>query len=158
MIQSYTLKSLEVFYASVHSIDLSEYSLAQQQAWAALPINHEKWASRLQKSRPYYLTVGNKVAGFIEFDMNGKIDCFYVHPHFQRQKIAMQLYQYIENIAYQNSIPLLSVDASKVIKPLFEKQGFMVIKENLFQINDVDLINFTMQKILNVNHITQVKN
>lgn len=138
----------ELFYASIHVIDPTQYSRAQQHAWAPLPIDYTKWENRLLKSKPYYVTVEGHVAGFIELEMSGYIDCFYVHPQFQRQGIAAQLYSHIEKIAHQHAMLSLLVDASTVIKPLFENWGFVVIQENRITRGAQSLVNFTMKKRL----------
>ena len=74
-----------IFYQSVHAIDNSIYTVEQKNVWAPLPIDYEKWTKRLELKRPFLLLMNNQVAGFIELESNGHIDCLYVSPKFQRR-------------------------------------------------------------------------
>lgn len=81
----------DVFYQAVHSIDSSIYSEEQKRAWAPSPIDYEKWKKRLEIKRPYLLLINDHIAGFIELELDGHIDCTYVLPNFQRKGVASTL-------------------------------------------------------------------
>ena len=86
------------------------------------------------------------VAGFIELDADGHIDCTYTHPNFQGMGVASALYEHLLTEARLNNIERLYVEASFIAKPFFKHRGFFVIKRNTFQRNGVTLVNFTMEK------------
>ncbi|MFS1944996.1 GNAT family N-acetyltransferase [Vibrio lentus] len=73
--------------------------------------------------------VDNQVAGFIEFDGDGHIDCTYTHPNYQGQGVASALYQYVFKVAKSRGLSRLYVEASLVAIPFFEKWGFVVVKK-----------------------------
>ncbi|MDN2663062.1 GNAT family N-acetyltransferase [Psychromonas sp. 14N.309.X.WAT.B.A12] len=139
---------IDLFYLAVHSIDPNIYSVAQQYAWAPTPINYQKWFDRLSNKRPFLLLINDKVAGFMELESDGHIDCAYVHPDYQQQGVATHLLLHLVMCAKQSKIPALYVEASIIAKPLFQKLGFKVIKSQTVNRNNEALIQYLMQKQL----------
>jgi len=139
-------ETTEIFYQSIHAIDNAIYSESQKQAWAPLPIEYEKWAKRLELKKPYLLLINDKIAGFIELESDGHINCFYVSPGFQRIGVASTLLNYLIDSAKSLGINLLTVEASLVVKPLFEKFGFITEKKNKIRRKNTVLINYSMRK------------
>lgn len=135
----------DVFYNSVHGINTSVYSIEQQNAWAPLPIDYVKWANRFDIKKPYILTVNNEIAGFIELESNGHIDCAYVAPKFERKGVATELLKHVIFIAKGVGLKELYVEASIVAKPLFEKLGFIVENENKVIRKNIILVNYSMR-------------
>ena len=136
-----------VFERAIYSIDDDIYSLAQKKAWAPLPLAKDFWQARLARTKPYVAICNDHIAGFIEL-CHDYIDCFYVDPQFQRQGVAKSLYMAVESVAKSQKLSLLTVDASRLAKPFFERHGFYVIKENQQIRQEEKLINWTMQKML----------
>ncbi len=135
----------DLFYSAVHHISPEIYNKKQQDAWAPPP-DYEFWKARLEQKQPFVALINNRVAGFIELDADGHIDCAYTHPDFQRQGVASQLYQYLLEQAYEQKLNRLYVEASLVAKPFFEKQGFTTVQQNKVNRNGEILINFSMEK------------
>ena len=136
----------ELFYTSVHNIDNSMYNQAQRQVWAPEPIDYIAWTKRLEKKQPFIALINERLAGFIELDPDGHIDCCYTHPEYQHRGVATALYAHLETVAKSRGMNHLYVEASHVAKPFFEKHGFALIKENQIERNGVILCNFTMGK------------
>lgn len=135
----------ELFYDSVHSIDPAIYSTVQKNTWASFPINYKNWSERLEQKRPYLLLIDKKVAGFIELEPDGHIDCAYVSPAFQGKGVGTSLLKFVINRAKELGLDGLYVEASIVAKPLFQKFGFVQLKENKIIKNQVELINYSMR-------------
>jgi len=133
-----------LFYSSVHAIDSSVYSYREKNAWAPKPIDYDKWIHRLANKKPYLLIIKGEVAGFIEFEPNGHIDCTYVLPKYQNIGVATSLLQHIVSLAQELGLKQLYVEASIVAKPLFENFGFIVKSKNEVIRNNVVLINYSM--------------
>jgi putative acetyltransferase len=156
-IESYTedraREVTDVFWRAVHAIKDSVYSEKQKEAWASTPPDYQKWKKRLAKKQPFLAVWKEKekkrVVGFIELESDGHIDCLYVDPDFQKQGAGQELYDYLERRARKQAVSKLYVEASLTAKSFFEKQGFLVTRENLVQINNEKLINFLMEKFLN---------
>ncbi|WP_018151203.1 GNAT family N-acetyltransferase [Leeia oryzae] len=139
----------DLFHAAVHNIDSSIYTKEQQEAWAPTPPDYDHWSVRLKNKKPFIAVIDGHVAGFIELDEDGHIDCAYTHPDFQRKGVATTLYNYLLIAARRRKIDRLYVDASHMAKPFFEQLGFTTIKMNEILLRGVVLANFTMQKYLN---------
>ena len=104
--------------------------------------------SRLNEKKPFLAIVGDRVAGFMELESDGHIDCAYTHPDFQRIGIASKLLDKLVTEAVKINITRLYVEASLIAKPFFESRGFSCIKENQIERKGVRLVNFTMEKYL----------
>lgn len=138
-----------LFYASVHSVAPDFYSLEQKEAWAPTPPNYESWQERLAIKKPFIAVKKNlngqdTIAGFIELEDDGHIDCLYVHPEHQHQGIATALLVHLITVARERGINGLFVGASMVAKPLFEKYGFKETRINEVSLRGQVLINYSM--------------
>ena len=145
----------DLFHQSVHAIDPSVYSPELKEAWAPTPVNYERWSERLNEKQPFVAVIENRVAGFIELDADGHIDCTYTHPDFQGKGVASTLYEHLLEEAKSRNIKRLYVEASLIAKPFFEHRGFSVVKKNEVQRNGVSLVNFLMEKQLSPNNQIQ---
>lgn len=158
-IQNYTAdKAREIadlFHRSVHDIDPSIYTLEQQEAWAPTPPDYSRWAERLSLKRPFIALVDNRIAGFIELDVDGHIDCTYTHPYFKGQRVAAALYKHLEAEAKKRKLNRLYVEASTIARPFFERHGFSLIRDNNVKRNGVTFINHSMEKYIGPDHQTQ---
>lgn len=138
----------ELFHQSVHAIDPSLYTPEQQEAWAPTPIDYELWFARLSEKNPFIALIESTVAGFIELDADGHIDCTYTHPHFQGRGVASVLYEHLLAQAKDRNLRRLYVEASLIAKPFFEHRGFSVVKRHEVQRNGIALVNFLMERSL----------
>lgn len=144
----YAATLADLYHRSVHAIDPIVYSDEEKEAWATTPPDYAKWEARLAIKQPYLIMLGDDVAGFIELDDDGHIDCTYTCPNHQGKGVATALYNHIESIAKKRGDKRLYVEASHIAKPFFEKFGFVVLHENKVERNQLVLINFTMEKYL----------
>ena len=87
-----------------------------------------------------------KIVGFAEFESNGHIDCFYVHHEWIGKGVGRALMKEIFIRAKKSNIKRVFVDVSITAKPFFREKGFKVINENRVFIDGVELINFRMEK------------
>ena len=90
------------------------------------------------------LLINERIAGFIELEDDGHIDCMYVLPTFQRKNVGSELLKYVINKAKARSIKQLYVEASLIAKPLFERFSFVSKQKNNVSINNIVLENYTM--------------
>ena len=88
--------------------------------------------------------IEDEVAGFIELESDGHIDCTYVLPKYQQIGVATLLIQHVFSLAKKLGLKKLYVEASFVAKPLFEKFGFIVKRKNEVIKDGVVLINYSM--------------
>lgn len=129
-----------LFHLSVRSIVHPRYSEQQLSAWSAAPRSAKHWHLRLTRSKAWLLL--NRVdqfsswqcIGFINvethFSQRGYIDSLYIHPRWQRQGYALQLYRHLAMWARGQGYSHLSVDASYLSKDFFAKQGFVQVQRS----------------------------
>lgn len=145
---SRALEIADLFHAAVHAVDSSIYTPEQKEAWAPTPPDYTRWAERLDTKRPFMAIIGDRVAGFMELDPDGHIDCTYTHPDLQRQGVASALYEHLLAEAARRKMTLLYVDASHGARPFFERRGFSMVSQHEVHRNGVTLTNFSMEKYL----------
>lgn len=152
-IRSYSTKwaveIADLFHQSVHAIDSALYTPEQKEAWAPTPPDYDHWFKRLNEKKPFIAIINDHVAGFMELDADGHIDCTYTHPDFQGNGVASALYERLLVEAKHKNIKRLYVEASLMAKPFFEHRGFIVNKTNEIERNGIRLVNFTMENYLN---------
>jgi putative acetyltransferase len=141
-----TQQIVQLFYDTVHQVNIRDYTKAQVDAWAPADINMEIWMKSLSSKLTFVAEDGGIIAGFGELETNGHIDCFYCHKDFQRQGVGTQILEHIESKAKDLGIKKIFTEASITAKPFFESQKFIVIKNQEVERRGEKLINFVMEK------------
>lgn len=136
----------EIFCRAVHEIASAFYTEEQCLAWSDRAPNMPHWEKRCERKQPFVAVVGDRVAGFLELEPDGHIDCAYVHPDFQRRGMMTALVQHALAVAKTRRNERVYVEASLCAKPLFEKLGFANLGENVVMIKGATLVNYTMAK------------
>ena len=136
----------QLFYDAVHALPDTHYNSEQKQAWAPEldSASEQKWQQRIEKSRPFVAEYEDQIVGFIELEIDGHIDCFYVAPRYQGKGIGGQLYQALVNEARGFGLRELRVDASHAARAFFSQRGFHVEQENTVNLSGVTLTNWRM--------------
>ncbi|MGS0681802.1 GNAT family N-acetyltransferase [Shewanella sp. 125m-7] len=80
--------------------------------------------------------------------LTAEVDCLFVHPDFSGTGIASALYQTLEAQALDLDLVQLTVEASYLAKPFFERFGFHTKCQNSHQRGEQVLVNFSMTKDL----------
>jgi putative acetyltransferase len=135
----------EIFPLAIHEIASEVYSAEQCDAWSEKNPNPQHWEERCEKKQPFVYVENEEVAGFIELDPDGHIDCMYVHPNHKRKGIASALIDQAVQIAFTSGVRRVFVEASICAKPVFENKGFRVIEEKEVTIRGVNLTNYNME-------------
>lgn len=105
-----------IFTSAIHEIASKDYTPEQCLAWSDREPNYEHWRKRCELKRPFVAVIDSEVAGFLEVGT-----CFSMN--------VLRVY----------------VEASTTAKPLFEKLGFRVIRQNIVTIKGVELMNYSME-------------
>lgn len=134
-----------IFTAAVHEIGSRDYSPEQCLAWSGTKPDPDHWKMRCAVKMPFVAEVDGEIAGFIELDPDGHIDCAYIHPAFQRRGIMTRLVRHAVATAFSRGDPKVYVEASIGARPMFEKIGFMTLRENMVDIKGVKLVNYRME-------------
>jgi N-acetylglutamate synthase-like GNAT family acetyltransferase len=141
---------MNLFYHTVHEINIRDYSQEQVNAWATKTMNYEYWLERLQIKQPYVAEIEGEIVGFVELEADGHIDCFYCHSQYQNQGIGTELLNYIEDIAKSRNNQKLYAEVSITAKPFFLKRGFSIIKKQRVKRRGKVFKNYVMEKYLNI--------
>ena len=142
----YSIQVTDLFYDTIHVISSADYTQEEIDIWAPTPINYEKWAQRLLKKQPLLVFSNNELVGFGELEIDGRIDCFYVHKQYQRKGVGRFLMENIENKAKKKGIKKLHAKVSITAKPFFSAMGFISLKPNLAIKGKFMLKNYLMEK------------
>lgn len=137
----------EIFTAAIHEIASEVYTPEQCLAWAVRRPNVDHWKSRCELKRPFVAVVETEIAGFLELDPDGHIDCAYINPKFQRRGIMTKLVEHAVRTCFAMGINRVYVEASICARPMFEKAGFKTVCENIVDLKTVQLLNYKMEKI-----------
>lgn len=138
----------EIFYNTIHNINVMDYSEDQVNAWApTTSLELTGWMKKWENINPIVALIDNKIVGFTEFEPSGHIDCFYVHHEYQGVGIGSALMNEIFNQANNLNLKRVFAEVSITAKPFFESKGFKVVKQQMVEIRGVKLMNFIMENI-----------
>jgi len=140
----------QLFYETVHSVNLKDYSPAEVEAWVpSTQPDLAKWGERFLQQHTLIAEVNGQLAGFANLDEEGlNIDMVYTHKDFQGQGVATALVDRLEAQARKNGAIAISLAASITARPFFERRGYRHIRDNEVERRGVMLRNFIMRKVL----------
>lgn len=139
---------IKLFYDTVHTVNLKDYSRAEVEAWAPQGIDKEEWNQRLLENFTIVAEQEETIIGFASLAYKGIYDLLYVHKDYQRQGIATALTNIIESEAVLSGINELIADVSITAKPFFVKRGYEVICKQIVERRGQLLTNYKMRKQL----------
>lgn len=143
---------IDLFRATVRSVNLADYTDDQVRAWAPDTIDAAVWVDRIAGNTCYVAEVDGSLAGFTELTPSGHVEMLFVAKDRQRQGIATALLAHVEDEARARGLDRLTTDASLTARPVFEKHGFNALKRQNVPRGGQTLVNFRMEK-----HLTGVR-
>ncbi|WOT06188.1 GNAT family N-acetyltransferase [Shewanella youngdeokensis] len=155
----YARQVSQLYHLAINSIENSVYSQAEKQAWSYAPRSEYHWHKRLSRSKSWLMIDDERTqlglpvcCGMINIETHfhslGYIDSLYVHPDYQRQGIAAALFNQLQSWARITKVRELSVDASKLSKPLFLTHGFKQRHRSYQEKRGQIIMGFLMSKPL----------
>jgi putative acetyltransferase len=138
----------EVFRSSIEELAAEDYDANQREAWASRADDEDAFAARLEGALTLVAVIDGAVAGFASLKGADEIDMLFVDPEFARQGAGLALVDALTRLARSRGVKRLTVEASDVARPLFERQGFIAQKRNLVRKGEEWLANTTMTKTL----------
>ena len=139
----------QLFFATIHNVNIRDYTAEQVRAWAPEQIDEQLWRERIRSMNPYVCVVDNQIAGYAGLLPTGYIDHFYVHHQRQGQGVGKLLYAAIEAEARDRHVDELTADVSITARPFFTARGFTVVVPQEVARGKSVLRNFKMVKQLN---------
>ena len=143
-----TEEIMQLFYDTVHRINIRDYSSEQVDAWAPKDMDYAQWRERLQSKMTYVAEEEGKVIGFAELEKTGHIGCFYCHADYQGKGVGTRLMNQIQVRAKNLGIQKLFTEASITARPFFERRGFTVITPQEVERRGMKFINYVMEKAI----------
>jgi putative acetyltransferase len=137
-----------IFAASVEQLTGDEYSEAQQEAWASVADDEEKFGKRLASELTLIATMQNSPVGFASLKGADHIDMIYVHPAAAGQGVGSMLCDALEKLAGGRGAKRLEADVSDNALEFFAKRGYVAKQRNTVTVNGEWLANTTMEKLL----------
>ncbi len=138
-----------LFYYTVHSVNLRDYTPEQAEAWAPHPPSAARWHSVLRVHNTFTALEGGHVVGFGDIDATGYLDHLFVHKDHQRRGIAGALCDRLESLYPEKAV---TVHASITARGFFERRGYRVVREQQIERRGVLLTNFVMEKPAKLSH------
>ena len=140
--QSDCRECTELFYNTVHTVNVKDYTKEQLDVWATGEVDLEKWNQSLQEHYSIVAVENNVIVGFGDIDKTGYLDRLFVHANYQGRGIATAICNQLELAVEGNIITHASVTA----RPFFEKRGYQVVKEQQAKRQGTYLTNYVMVK------------
>ena len=88
------------------------------------------------------------IVGFGSLEEHASIDLLYVHKDYQRTGIADKILNALLSKSKEYGVSVIQADVSKTARAFFESRGFRVVREQTVGRNDIELVNFEMEKDL----------
>lgn len=137
------LEIIKLFYETVHTINVKDYTIEQVNAWASGKTDSNKWNRSFLENYTLVAEDDGVIVGFADMDKDGYLDRLFVHKVHQGRGIATALCDRLEE---QRAGSRFTTHASITAKPFFESRGYQVIKEQTILRNGVTLNNYVMEK------------
>lgn len=137
-----------LFQATLKKVNIRDYTPEQIEAWGK-KANENRWRELFAGDLVFMMAEKNgELAGFTSVNANGYIHSMFVDYRQQRRGIATLLLHEAELFAKYKSAEKLTSEVSITARPFFEKHGFCVIRENVVNIGEVVMTNYSMEKLL----------
>ena len=132
-----------LFYETVHSVNLRDYTLEQADAWAPRQIDLTAWDRSLARHFTVVALEDGRTIGFGDMAPDGYLDRLYVHRDFQRRGAASAICTALEAFV---AAPVFTVRASLTARPFFLARGYRVVEKLQVERRGVLLASLLMEK------------
>lgn len=138
----------ELFTMAVHMLGREHYDPTQLEAWAPIPPDLNEWTGRFATLNTLVMEDTGCPLGFVSWrddgERGGYISHVFVRPDAARKGIAKRLLEAAETALAH--APYLTVHASLIARPFFERCGYVVVQEEVATRAGVGLRRYAMHK------------
>lgn len=86
----------ELFYNTVHTVNVKDYTKEQLDVWATGIVDLEKWNQSFEEHYSLVATDGEVIIGFGDINKAGYLERLFVHSDYQRKGIATAICNQLE--------------------------------------------------------------
>ncbi len=133
----------QLFYDTVHTVNLRDYTVEQADAWADGTADLDEWNQSLLSHRTLVAVKGGTIVGFGDMDWTGYLDRLYVHKDHQGQGVATAICDRLERESDADSF---TTHSSITARPFFERRGYRALCAQTVSRNGVEMTNYVMVK------------
>ena len=137
-----------LFYETVRTVNLGDYSPEQVRAWAPDLPEAAAWHGRMSGRHTLVADEGGEVVGFAELEEDGHLDMLYCRADAVGRGVGSLLYAAVEERARGLGVGRIFTEASITARPFFVRRGFRVLRRNTVLREGIELTNFSMEKAL----------
>lgn len=132
-----------LFYRTVHTVCVQDYTPTQLDAWASGSIDEAAWDASLRAHVTRIAEVGGEIVGFGDMDEAGYLDRLYVAADWQHIGIATAICD-----ALEAAVPsaCYTTHASITARTFFERRGYRVRYAQEVERRGVKMTNYVMEK------------
>lgn len=134
-----------VFKDAVLNIGVCAYTEEQVRVWAAFA-DDPQFDEQLKEGVTIVAEQQGEVVGFGQLHPLNHIALLYVDSRHANQRIGSALANRLERRAQDAGMKAVSVEASKIAKPFFEKQGYTVLEKEIIDRNGIEFERYLMHK------------
>lgn len=138
----------KLFVETIRAVCAKDYDEFQINVWISGANNSQRWIDIMNQQLVFIAELNEKIVGFSTLKNFEYIDLLYVDKDFQKQGVALNLFNVMEKTVIQNKRTELTSDVSITAKPFFEKIGFKTIEKQTVIRDNIGLVNYKMVKRL----------
>ena len=137
-----------LFYNTTHTINIRDYTSDQVSAWAPDNPDMSVWKSKMSSINPFVAEMNDVIVGYSNLQSSGLIDHFFCHHNYKSLGIGKALMSHIFEQGKDRGIHRFCSEVSITAKPFYEHFGFLVVKEQIFEVRGQNLTYYIMEKKL----------
>jgi len=136
-----------LYFDAVRTIGVRAYSLDQVVAWASEPASPTMVQERAADGRKTLVAVNStdEVIGYADLERKGHLDHLYCRPDVVGNGVGGALIDAILECARDWRLERVSVHASEIARPVFERKGFSLKERRDFTLRGVAIHNYRME-------------
>ena len=139
---------ITLFYETIHSVNIKDYTEEQVNIWAPKTPNLSRWMPSLKQHITYVVKIGDKIIGFGDLEKNGYLDRLFIHKDFQGKGAASLILSTLEKEALSLGLKEIITQVSITAKPFFESKGYIIVNKQKKEHHGIVFINYLMKKEL----------